>query len=250
MAEDDFEVEFVDDDAQFHAGGVYLTENGDRFGIVDRLGNVFLTDDYDLTLKQISSSLDPVVFEVRKGSESLFDIYIGADFPRIEVLGEEGAYSEFNLVADALNRLLSMVLNVNFAHAQVQIPDTDGDGLSDLEEIVLGLDMRNTDTDGDGFEDEEEILNNYDPLLPDAILFTDLTKDMQGFTDILELFRRGIISRFEDGTFRPNDLLTREEFVQLNLGAVCVQCTNFDEKVKFAIDGLYDPDPFPDTDFS
>ncbi|MEZ4086846.1 MAG: S-layer homology domain-containing protein [Candidatus Gracilibacteria bacterium] len=250
LAEDEFEVEFVDDDAQFHAGGVYLTENGDRFGIVDRLGNVFLTDDYDLTLKQISSSLDPVVFEVRKGSESLFDIYIGADFPRIEVLGEEGAYSEFNLVADALNRLLSMVLNVNFAHAQVQIPDTDGDGLSDLEEIVLGLDMRNTDTDGDGFEDEEEILNNYDPLLPDAILFTDLTKDMQGFTDILELFRRGIISRFEDGTFRPNDLLTREEFVQLNLGAVCVQCTNFDEKVKFAIDGLYDPDPFPDTDFS
>ena len=250
LSEDEFEIEFVDEDAEFHAGGAYLTENGDRFGMIDRLGNVFLMDGYQLELKGTGSSLDPVVFEVRKSSERLFEIYIGADFPRIEILAEDGVYSEFNLVAQALNQLLSMVLNVNLAHAQVEIPDTDGDGLSDLEEIVLGLDIRNTDTDGDGFEDEEEILNNYDPLLADAILFTDLTSDMQGFTDILELFRRGIISRFEDGTFRPNDLLTREEFVQLNLGAVCVQCTNFDEKVKFAIDGLYNPDPFPDTDFS
>ena len=44
--------------------------------------------------------------------------------------------------------------------------DTDGDGLTDVEEESYGTDMNNPDTDGDGYKDGEEVANGYDPLGP------------------------------------------------------------------------------------
>ena len=44
--------------------------------------------------------------------------------------------------------------------------DSDGDGLSDEEEAILGTDPYNPDTDGDGYDDLTEVLNLYDPLGP------------------------------------------------------------------------------------
>ncbi len=41
--------------------------------------------------------------------------------------------------------------------------DTDGDGLSDNEEILLGSDIDKPDTDGDGYDDLAEVLNLYNP---------------------------------------------------------------------------------------
>lgn len=254
--DDEFGLEFVDENAEFNGGNAYITKNDDRIGIIDRLGNVYLSSDLTLHLKQVYSSLDPVVFEIRDGSgDAVFEFYIGADFPQISILKEDGVYEDFNLIAStiidltgALTQLLTGHLTK--AYAAIDVPDTDGDGLTDLEEIVLGLNITNADTDGDGFSDEEELLQNYDPKIAGVQLFTDLTTSMQSFDDVIKLVRLGILSKPADGLFRPKDLLSREEFVRLNLGAVCVQCTNFDEKVKFAIDGIYGQSPFPDSDIS
>jgi len=41
--------------------------------------------------------------------------------------------------------------------------DSDGDGLSDMEEAIMGTDPDNADTDGDGFDDGEEVEANSDP---------------------------------------------------------------------------------------
>jgi hypothetical protein len=47
-------------------------------------------------------------------------------------------------------------------------PDTDGDGLSDVEEaFIVGTDFRNPDSDGDGLSDGVEIENRMNPLDPD-----------------------------------------------------------------------------------
>ncbi|MDD4290488.1 MAG: hypothetical protein PHH83_04470 [Patescibacteria group bacterium] len=47
--------------------------------------------------------------------------------------------------------------------------DTDGDGLKDEEERILGTDKNNTDTDGDGLFDREEVMvYNTDPLNSDT----------------------------------------------------------------------------------
>jgi hypothetical protein len=48
-------------------------------------------------------------------------------------------------------------------------PDTDGDGLTDAEEAILGTDPENPDTDGDGLTDGEEVLIYMtNPLVADT----------------------------------------------------------------------------------
>ena len=48
------------------------------------------------------------------------------------------------------------------------VQDSDGDGLTDKEEEVVGTDPLNPDTDGDGKLDGEEIVHGTDPLNSDA----------------------------------------------------------------------------------
>ena len=44
-------------------------------------------------------------------------------------------------------------------------PDSDGDGLTDVEELVLGTDPQKFDTDGDGLPDGWERLYLINPLV-------------------------------------------------------------------------------------
>jgi Bacterial TSP3 repeat len=45
-----------------------------------------------------------------------------------------------------------------------QIQDTDGDGLSDEDELLYGTDPRKIDTDQDGYSDKREIDASWNPL--------------------------------------------------------------------------------------
>lgn len=46
--------------------------------------------------------------------------------------------------------------------------DLDGDGLTDIQEIVLGSKVDEADSDGDGLRDLEELARQLDPLVADA----------------------------------------------------------------------------------
>ncbi len=72
--------------------------------------------------------------------------------------------------------------------------DSDGDGLTDAEELILGTDPHNPDTDGDGLTDGEEVkIYKTDPLNPDT--------DYDGLTDGEEvhIYKTNPLLRDTDG---------------------------------------------------
>ena len=58
---------------------------------------------------------------------------------------------------------------------------------------------------------------NPTPVVPQqsAVSFADVTKDMWMYEYVSELSTKGIVSGYEDGSFRPEKTITREEFVKL-----------------------------------
>ncbi|MBT4849406.1 rhodanese-like domain-containing protein [Candidatus Parcubacteria bacterium] len=52
----------------------------------------------------------------------------------------------------------------NIVEMENEDMDSDGDGLTDLEEVTYGTNPHNADTDGDSYSDGEEVANGYDPL--------------------------------------------------------------------------------------
>jgi hypothetical protein len=72
--------------------------------------------------------------------------------------------------------------------AEATSEDSDGDGLTDLEEIVFSTNPTNADSDKDGYNDGTEVLNLYNPqgTAPVKLEFTNFikvyTNDLLGFS--------------------------------------------------------------------
>jgi hypothetical protein len=116
----------------------------------------------------------------------------------------------FNLLSIAINSARNVFLQKSFVVSNMNalssengaIPDSDGDGLSDVDEELYGTDPRRRDTDGDGISDKTELLLStvgLDPLVfddppqcarIDPRLRTTLDTDGDGLTDCEEVLLR------------------------------------------------------------
>ena len=94
------------------------------------------------------------------------------DFIVADIEPPKKPYSLKNLVIELQN----VTINQN---------DTDGDGLYDSVEAVLGTDFNNTDSDFDNLNDTYEVDNGLDPLNPDTN--EDGFPDYHEVTDVFSL---------------------------------------------------------------
>lgn len=68
--------------------------------------------------------------------------------------------------------------------------DSDGDGLTDAQETLLGTDPNNPDSDGDGVEDGQEVSDGSDPTDPGSaipVLGTTVCSEWNGYLSMLNI---------------------------------------------------------------
>jgi heme/copper-type cytochrome/quinol oxidase subunit 2 len=83
---------------------------------------------------------------------------------------------------DGIPDLIEILLGLDMNSSSDAFLDEDNDGLTNLEEYSNGTNIRTNDTDGDGMPDGWEVSNGLNPLKPSSL--NDNDKD--GFTDFEE----------------------------------------------------------------
>ncbi len=102
----------------------------------------------------------------------------------------------------------------------VVLIDTDGDGVSDEEELKMGLDPKKSDTDGDGIDDRTEILAGKSPRSTNTDpLFIDFGEAAWATEYITVLYLQGAIVKPPKGVFRPNEKTRRSDFINMAVEA-------------------------------
>ncbi|MFH1720205.1 MAG: S-layer homology domain-containing protein [Patescibacteria group bacterium] len=234
---DEFEIGKFGKDCEKLTGNVYIMSGEKIYGIVTTLGQIVLMD--PLTKKIKENTKNYPVIEVLDGDTVLFEFYAAPKFNSVNKYAAS-KYEAFVPVAYA----------EEFTDESSD-PDTDGDGLKDLTELIIGTSALHPDTDSDGYTDSEELEDGYDPMKPSSLLFSDMSAEHPYYDSVIHLYKRGVLKGYADGTFKPGHSLLREEFVKIDLGVVCVGCDKFSEEKKGEVMAEYnEKGAFPDTNIN
>ncbi len=200
-------------------GGVAIFEDGaqENVALVDKDGTIrMMKAGYELRIKNKTSGDGKYIFQiVTSGGSPIYDIFIQANFDNLQV--------DNSTDMDSLNTQIGFLKPVDTAFAQ-STPET-------------STEIDTTPVPGFQFEIEE-------PREVEGNPFPDVDESHPFFSQILELYKSRVISGYGDGSFKPDQKLTRAEFIKIALGVTnCVDCTTPNAAVK----EKYTSNPFPDV---
>ena len=98
---------------------------------------------------------------------------------------------------EKLEKIISEKEKIRQEKIQAVMRDSDNDGLSDREELILGTDPLNPDSDGDSYLDGVERETGFDPLDPspaDKIVYEEPPKSKAPISDIYKVERVEIVT--------------------------------------------------------
>ena len=99
---------------------------------------------------------------------AVFEQFVDEDGFRKEVNVVSASHNEYSDMLPGWNISKNQVLGLILATPASEQKDTDGDGLYDSVEQVIGTDYNLSDSDYDKLDDNYEALNGLNPLNPDS----------------------------------------------------------------------------------
>ncbi len=158
------------------------------------------------------------------GTEVKFTVSSGAD-----VLDFDGATEATVALADGKASVRVYAKKVGTATVKAAYTYTDKDGAEQTKEGTVTIRVKNTTVGGGSGSDDKKpsgggsIAGPSDSMNPGGNwlgAFTDLDSVEWAKPSILALSLKGIVSGRGDGTFAPNDNITRAEYCQILIGAI------------------------------
>lgn len=133
-----------------------------------------------------------------------FGLALGCNLLRLEAVLKDGS-----VITEGIT-LIDMTGN-NMERINVDLTDSDSDGINNYFETILQTDANLSDTDGDGLSDYDEfILLGTDPLQSDA--------DANGITDDKEDYDADGLNSIEEKSYNTNILMADTDYDGLNDG--------------------------------
>jgi len=154
----------------------------------------------------------------------------------------------YQIIDEDLNILADVYIAANFDNLEINLDQSfDGSGVliglkEDVETEYAALFAQTETTTG---ATTSATTAPPQELQPDGNPFPDLDSSHPFFSEIIELYKQRIVSGFEDGTFKPDEKITRAEFVKIALGVTnCYDCQNPTDPQRLKYTPIA---PFPDV---
>lgn len=190
-----------------------------------------------LRLRENATLDDPLIIQILLDEETVIgEFYIAvnsddgvefvsADKFKVFVEGGKKMGPKFDGDNDGMPDQWELVYGLDPDDPEDAQIDSDGDGLTNLEEYMALSNPLNPDTDGDGFNDAEELIYGQSPLQKATSPFTDVTEDHPYYDSIINLNQRNILEGIPAGNrirFGIDEPIQRAEFAKIMLDIFCI----------------------------